>query len=517
MKLKKKLLISILISISFLALFMLYKISEKQNETPIKEKEKTILSDAKNKKLEKKLKKFVAVFEDGNFEFRENQFVDFKKIENSLKLSGFLHSQEKLFVLVDFDKTYKKVIELSDEYLKENSKIISKYEIKNSKLYVDAKSFLEYFSIEIIEKEAYEKVKKIEKEKEEKNKNTQEQSEKKHEKKSDQKPKKSVIYLWDNYGSSSDYKFHESLDVVLPAWIHLKSKEGEVSTVFNEEYFQNLNSQGVDLMVMATNSFDKDMTSAVLNSYEAKTKLINALIVYMKNPKITGLNIDFENIYLKDSDAFVSFIAELSIEMKKLSKTLSVCVTVPGGSDNWSKVYDRDRLAKFSDYLTLMAYDQHWENADVSGPVASYSWVKKHLEDMIKTIPSQKIILGLPFYTRVWNETLSSTKVNSFDVSSRSLYMDSPRKIIKQNPNHVKIWDEGASQYYIAYIDSEKNSIVKFWYDDEHAVARKADLLNTHDLAGLACWAMAYETKELWEELSKVKKNEYLNDEKKEN
>jgi len=47
----------------------------------------------------------------------------------------------------------------------------------------------------------------------------------------------------------------------------------------------------------------------------------------------------------------------------------------------------------------LMAYDEHWATSPVSGSVASIGWVDRGVSALLEDVPSEKVILGLPFYT----------------------------------------------------------------------------------------------------------------------
>ena len=56
--------------------------------------------------------------------------------------------------------------------------------------------------------------------------------------------------------------------------------------------------------------------------------------------------------------------------LKEQGLIVSVDVGVMGGSDNWSKCYDRQALAESVDYLCVMTYDQYWSTSPKAGPVA---------------------------------------------------------------------------------------------------------------------------------------------------
>lgn len=306
---------------------------------------------------------------------------------------------------------------------------------------------------------------------------------------------KPLVLAWDLYGNNTEQTIDSRVDAVIPKWLSLQDVEGNINNRYHADYAAHMRSQGAALWVLVNNSFDPDMTAQMLASYPARQNFIDSLMRYVDQYGLEGVNMDFENIYLKDSDLYVQLIAELYVQMISRNIPLSVAVTVPDGSDNWSKVYDRPRLADNCDYITLMAYDQHWENAPTSGPVAGYSWVQNNIEKMLKLVPRHKLVLGVPFYTRLWYETLSTEVANNMYVRSKSVFMATPERLIAEN-NPIKIWDETNGQYYYAYYDN--NVLIKFWYDDGAAVQKKVALAQDYQLRGVAFWSLGFEKDDIW-------------------
>ncbi len=165
-----------------------------------------------------------------------------------------------------------------------------------------------------------------------------------------------LVLAWDLYGNKSEQVIDSLVDVVIPKWLSLQNVNGDINDLYRPQYTENVRRQGAKLWVLVNNSFDPDMTTEMLASCKARQNFIVQLIQYAKNNKVDGINLDFENVYLKDSDRYVQLAAELHVATKELGIPLSIAVTVPEGSDNWSKVFDRKRLAKVSEYITLMAY-----------------------------------------------------------------------------------------------------------------------------------------------------------------
>lgn len=121
-----------------------------------------------------------------------------------------------------------------------------------------------------------------------------------------------------------------------------------------------------------------------------------------------GVQIDFELIPARDRKNFITFIADLRYMLKE--KWFSVCV--PARFRLLTEdIYPYAEIAKYSDRVFVMAYDEHWSGSK-PGAIASIDWCSKVMEYAKKTIPEKKLIMGIPFYGRTWaNETTASAWV----------------------------------------------------------------------------------------------------------
>ena len=172
---------------------------------------------------------------------------------------------------------------------------------------------------------------------------------------------------------------------------------------------------------------------------------------------------------------------------------VSIDVTPISSSENWSKFYDRVELARIVDYIVIMTYDQYWAASPNAGSVAQYTWVEESIKNIINEVPNNKLILGIPYYTRLW-KTDSDGKLSSVTLS-----MDAQDKFVADN-NMIKRWDKESGQFY-GEVDKEGENY-KIWLEDENSIKLKTSLVNKYDLAGVASWRKGYEKEEIWETIS---------------
>ncbi|MDK2918826.1 MAG: hypothetical protein PWQ37_1559 [Candidatus Petromonas sp.] len=320
------------------------------------------------------------------------------------------------------------------------------------------------------------------------------------------KPEKGKVFLtWEHVYSKNpdtdEIGKMSGVNIVSPTWISLKNSSGELKNNISEEYIEWARNRGYKIWVLFSNSFDPDLTHEFLNNSLAREKVIEDLLRMIKENDMDGVNIDFENVYLKDKEKLVQFVRELTPVFHENGLVVSMDVTVKGGSENWSLFYDRKALGEVVDYMAVMTYDEHWASSPVSGSVASLDWVERGIKGVLEEVPAEKLLLGIPFYTRVWIETPSTKEVNKMDVRSKAITMETVNEILKKK-NITKLWDEKSGQYYVVYI--EDNKLHKIWVEDSKSIRLKAQLVNKYGLAGVATWRRGFETDDIWDTIDQT-------------
>ena len=84
----------------------------------------------------------------------------------------------------------------------------------------------------------------------------------------------------------------------------------------------------------------------VLASYDLRMKMIKQLLGFAQTYKLQGINIDFENVYLKDKENLVQFVRELTPFMHEQGLSVSIDVTPKSTNEMWSMFYDRPALSR---------------------------------------------------------------------------------------------------------------------------------------------------------------------------
>lgn len=309
-----------------------------------------------------------------------------------------------------------------------------------------------------------------------------------------------VNLVWDYYSevASAPNRTGVTMDgvnVVSPAFFHLNSK-GELTENIGQsgqQYIEWAHNNGYKVWAMVQNAGNGmiNVTSEIMNDYNKRQELINEIVSACVKYKLDGINLDFENMKQEDKDMYSRFVIELTPRLKDMGVVVSVDVTAPDGSETWSMCFDRHVIGDVADYIVFMAYDQYGTSSNKSGTTAGYNWVELSLNKFLKTeeIESQKIILAIPLYARLWTEDSSEKVVKQTTVPLKNM-----NSIVPENAN--KQWNDDLKQYYVEYKDNSYTK--KIWIEDEKSLESKISLINKNNLGGVASWEKGMETDNFW-------------------
>jgi spore germination protein YaaH len=222
--------------------------------------------------------------------------------------------------------------------------------------------------------------------------------------------------------------------------------------------------------------------------------LINELIAEAIKYNLDGINIDFESLSVETGPHYIQFLRELSVKCRSNQIVLSSDTYVPA---SYSKFYDRQEQGAVLDYVIIMAYDEHHSKSEEAGSVASIGFLQKAIEDTLLQVPKDKLIMGIPFYARLWKEY---TELGNPALASEAVSMTSAEKTLEGN-NATKSWDQATGQYYAEY--EKDGAKYKIWLEEEESIEAKMKLISEADLAGVASWRLGFEKPSIWNVIQK--------------
>lgn len=303
--------------------------------------------------------------------------------------------------------------------------------------------------------------------------------------------KEKLIMFW-QYGSNLD-TLGEKIDgvnVVMPTWYAISDSEGSVEINYNKNYYNKAKQNGYEIWPIITNGLDnakmdkKQVTSEIMNDESRRENLIRNIVDIIETNKLEGINVDFEGMLEEDKYMYTQFLRELYPMVKEVGAKLSVDIY-------FTNYIDRQGVGKACDYVMLMGYDQRGNWSKEPGSISEIEWVEKNIDSLINdsNIPSSKIILGVPFYTRLW-------KIESDGTFTTNVYSMNNSKEFLEKYNLTPTMDNISGQNYIAM--NLGDVTYKLWIEDETSMSKRADTVIKYDLAGITAWQKGFETENIW-------------------
>ena len=284
-------------------------------------------------------------------------------------------------------------------------------------------------------------------------------------------------------------KANSNMNVISPTWFSIKSNDGDIRCIATQEYVDKAHGMGMEVWALVDN-FDQNIsTFQTLAPTTSRTNLIRNLMTEVLRYDIDGINVDFEEVSKEAGEPFVQFIRELSIECRKEGIVLSVDNYVPR---EHTAHYNRKEQGIVADYVIIMGYDEHWGSGGVAGSVASIGFVEDGIVQTLEDVPANKIINGVPFYTRVW-------KTNGDKVTSEAVDMKTAHEFMNNN-GVVMAWNAAAGQNYGEV--QKGDTLYQIWMEDKDSMEAKLAVMRKYNIGGIAAWKLGYETPDIWDAIA---------------
>jgi spore germination protein YaaH len=290
----------------------------------------------------------------------------------------------------------------------------------------------------------------------------------------------------------------KGVNVLSPTWFRLSDNEGNLESLASIDYVNYCHSQGVEVWALVSNLEKKDVSTAeVLTHTSKRQNLVNQIVAKAIQYNLDGINLDFEELGPSEvGDAYIEFVRELSLKCENNGIVLSVDNYVP---TEYTSFYNRAEQAEFADYVVIMGYDEHYSGSD-AGSVASLSWVRQGVTDTLQEVPADQVILGMPFYTRIWELTASEGSDTYDQVSSQAYSMRDAENFVSAN-GATKTWLDDCGQNYVEFSTGSK--LYKIWLEDSSSAEARLKVMDENHLAGASFWRLGLETSDIWDTILK--------------
>lgn len=265
--------------------------------------------------------------------------------------------------------------------------------------------------------------------------------------------------------------------------------EGElIPPILDDEWMieRALNTSTLPILTLtpfgANGNFDNTLISAIVNDPVSRDRLIENLVITMREKSYSGLDIDFEFIKAEDRDAFTEFVRVCTQRMHQEGFQVSVALAPKTSARQKGLLYegkDYRALGEIADHVLIMTYEWGY----TYGPpmaVAPLNMVRNVLEYAVTEIPQEKISMGIPNYGYDWELPYERGITRARTIGN----IEAVRIAISRG---VEIkFDEVAMTPYFNY--DSGGTTHEVWFEDARSIQAKYDLIKELGLRGPGFW-----------------------------
>jgi len=308
-------------------------------------------------------------------------------------------------------------------------------------------------------------------------------------------PLRAAFYVsWDSTSLASLQAHYHDLDLLIPEALHAVSPDGHLDIDQDPKlvnWMQSIKAKGVDLPVMSmVNNYDgkdwkvQEMVD-MLARPASREKLAKELEQFAISQHEPGIVVDFEEVPQESQQNFQHFVHDLALALH--AANLKLMVALPAA--DWS--YDYKYFASQADAIILMNYDFHWP-ASAPGPVVSQDWFVRNINNILKLVPPEKIVMGIANYGYDWP---AKTKLDPHPVAQAVTFQQGVITAVESQTD-IEFDPDSLSPHY-SYED-EHDVVHNVWMLDGITAYNELRAAERAHVQGTALWRLGMEDPSLW-------------------
>ena len=320
---------------------------------------------------------------------------------------------------------------------------------------------------------------------------------------------KALFYMTDHPNSVKSFSEHAAqVDLVVPAWYSVDGN-GLVWGGPNLAVLKTAAEHHVPVMPIVASASQPELHK-LFTTAAARTALIASLLRECQKYGYSGFQIDFENVNWTDRDLLSGLVGDTAaaLHKEKFQLTIATVPNAPGSAGkssyshwlyaNWRGAYDLKALAQFTDFISLMTYDQNtrWT---APGPVAGYQWTVENLEYALQFAPREKLSMGIPLYGYHWFAgdpgKGDSGKEEKPNPTAEYVGQQEIDQYLAAYHPHVE-WDSADRTAWFYFYNDDYREWV--FYTDKRGFEERLNLVRERGLLGFCSWVLGAEDPEIW-------------------
>jgi glycosyl hydrolase family 18 (putative chitinase) len=260
---------------------------------------------------------------------------------------------------------------------------------------------------------------------------------------------------------------------------------GTLTGKANTAAIERASRRGIRTHLAVASSGNKTLLHLVLSPrYGVRKALIEALARLPRKHRANGLQLDFEGPREEEREDLVSFVRELRAALPP--ETL-LSLAIPAKTSEGKSAYVYADLGAIADRLFIMVYDEHWQGGG-AGAIADLPWHDRVLAFARSTLPAEKVVVGLPFYGRVWQIEKVARALNHAQVRELS---EKVKAQVRRDPQ------KSHSFTYRTEVTGE------CWFEDAASLRAKLESARALGYTSVGFWRLGQEDPRVWDVLEK--------------
>ncbi|PYQ35338.1 MAG: hypothetical protein DMF57_03475, partial [Acidobacteria bacterium] len=302
---------------------------------------------------------------------------------------------------------------------------------------------------------------------------------------------------WQETGLNSLRANASHMTHLMPSWVHLaENAKGldfhdwdPVLVPHNKDALDIARSNNLNIIPVFSNAqmsdFDAKRVHVFLTNPKQQDLIISDLRRWVLANHFQGINVDFENLLEGDYPLYLPFLQRLKTAFAPYHLVVSADLE-SSAPLNWRAV------SSVCDFVVVMAYDEHGERSK-PGPIASIGWYRDILDRAVRSVPREKLVIGLANYAYDWMQ--GRDWADPLTYQGALLMAEKYRSTEK--PEDVVDFDADALNPTFWYVD-DNGKEHEVWFLDAITAANQWMIAENYGLRGVAVWVLGSTDPSIW-------------------
>ena len=287
---------------------------------------------------------------------------------------------------------------------------------------------------------------------------------------------------WDPQSLASLQTHQDQLTHAMPEWIRL-APDG--SFLVEEDARMAQAAARLELTPTVSNygdgAFRRALVKPLLATAASRKDGAQRLARLCEERGFAGVNLDLEDLDAATWQQVAAFVESAWAELHPRGFLLSIDLPAD------TRGVPVERLAAATDFLVVMAYDDH-SSADNPGPIATPDSVARSVAAYLKRAPADRIVVALGAYGYDW--PLDSDG----DTARPAEELAFAQALALARENEVPIeWEAESKSSFFEYDEEEKKEKHEVRFLDAPAMAAQLEAIQNLHVRGVAIWRLGAE------------------------